>query len=250
MDLVMLILVGVIGLFAGTYGAIIGSSLLIVVPALMLLGLPAHIALGTGKISALFRDVPALINYEEAHKVKHHIVIPFTIFAVIFTIIGSFITLSLNEAVLRKIISFFMIFIGAFILANPKLGLNPKKIKFNRKSRMLSSFLGILIGFYAGIYGGGASSLMIFSFVIVLGLDFLGASASSKIPNMLTIFVFLVIFALYRKIDYIVAIPLVIGMTIGGYVGSKIAIKEGNKFIRWLFVFIIFVMAIKLLFFS
>jgi len=250
MEPLMLISIIVVGLFAGTFGAVVGSSLLVIVPALIFFGIPPHIALGTGKLSALFRDVPALINYHKGKKIAYKIAFPFSITMVIGTVIGAFVTLSLSEDVLKKVISIFMIVAIIFILFNPKLGLKAKKIKITKKSTIISLIAGLVCGFYAGIFGGGITLFMILSFVIIAGLDFLGAVATTKVPGMFSMITFVIIFGIYQKIDYIVAIPLVLSMVIGGYIGSKIALKKGNNFIRWLFILIVFIMAIKLLFFS
>lgn len=249
MDLLTSILIIIIGLVTGTFGAIVGSSLLIIVPALIFFGLPAHIALGTGKLSALLRDISALTNYHKSKKVVYSVATLFTIFGIIGTIIGALLTLSLSENILKNIILVFVIIMGILILLNPKRGLKSKNIKLNKKSIILSPILGLIIGFYAGIFGGGVNLLIIFLFVMVMELDFLGAVATSKASNLLFLLTFVIIFAINKKIDYIIAIPLGISMFIGGYIGSKIAIKKGNNFIRWLFIGVVFIMAIKLLFF-
>ncbi len=47
--------------------------------------------------------------------------------------------------------------------------------------------------------------------------------------------------------DINVAIPIVIGSLIGGYIGSKYAKYKGNKFIKMMFVIIGGILGIKLL---
>lgn len=247
MDIIFFISFLVIGVITGWFGAVIGSALLVTVPALILFGLPAHTALGTGKFSILFRELIALRIYHKNKVVSYSIALPFTILGIMGTIMGANFTLTLNEDTLKAIIYSFMIIVGVVLLFNHNLGMK-KRIVSSRKIIILGSIFGLVAGFYAGVYGGGLNLFMIFTFVL-LGQDFLGAVGTSKFPNLLFIIIFVIIFAFNKKIDYIASLPLVIGTVIGTYFGSKHAIKKGNKFIKGLFVIVVFAMAIKLLFF-
>ena len=84
-------------------------------------------------------------------------------------------------------------------------------------------------------------------FVFKAGHDYLTAVGTSKVPNIITCVVFVGIFAAHGKVDYNYAIPLIIGMTIGGHVGSKIALVQGNRFVRAILICVVFAMALKLL---
>ena len=57
----------------------------------------------------------------------------------------------------------------------------------------------------------------------------------------------LVMFALNGKILYILGIPMAIAMIVGARLGSKIAIKNGVKVIKPIFVTIELVLTLKLL---
>jgi len=243
------ILIFVIGLFCGGFGAVVGSSLLVIFPSLVFLGLPAHVALGTGKLSAFFRDVPALINYHKSRKVDYRTGAAFTLSAVTGTLLASWFALSLSPRTLEIFISICMLVMGVLIIANPSAGLDTKLRKSAAAQVRRVVIPGFLIGLYDGIFGGGVSILIILLFVFTAGHDYLRAVGTSKVPNIITCAAFVGVFASHGKVDYLFAIPLVLGMTIGGYTGSRFALRLGNRFVRGLLMALVFAMALKILLF-
>jgi len=73
--------------------------------------------------------------------------------------------------------------------------------------------------------------------------------ATNIIPWLALTISSLVIFALNGIIDYKIGIVLLIGMTVGGYIGAHVAIKKGDLWVKRLFVFLVIISGIKLLFF-
>ncbi len=78
--------------------------------------------------------------------------------------------------------------------------------------------------------------------MVFLGFDFLNASAYAKVINCMTnisaIFVFV------KQGNFILGIALIMALSnmIGNFLGSKMALKKGNEFIRKIFLFIVFIM--------
>lgn len=249
MDTLTFILVFAIGLFCGGFGAVVGSSLLVIFPSLVFLGVPAHVALGTGKLSAFFRDVPALINYHRCGKVDYRTGVVFTLSAVAGTLLASWFALSLSARTLEIVISICMLLMGVLIIANPSVGLD-SVTRENASARFPRVVIpGFFIGLYDGIFGGGVSILIILLFVFSAGHDYLRAVGTSKVTNITTCTAFVAVFAAHGKVDYLFALPLVLGMTIGGYTGSRFALQLGNRFVRGLLMALVFAMALKLLLF-
>ena len=249
MDAVTIIFMLLLGIFAGGFGAIIGSSLLVIVPSLVFLGLPVHVALGTGKLSGIFRDIPALVNYHKSGKVDYRAGTLFAASAVAGTVAASLYVLPLSGKTLEIIISVCMLIIAVLIVNNPSRGLEEKRVEIVRGSCLRIVSVGFIIGLYDGIFGGGVSLFIILSFIFLVGHDFLKAVGTAKIPNIINGVIFVCIFAAHQKVDYLYAIPLAVGMTVGGHLGSKFALVRGNRFVRALLISVIVLMALKLLLF-
>jgi uncharacterized membrane protein YfcA len=236
------------GFVLGIIGAIIGSTLLVLVPMLTFLGLPIHVSLGTAKFANLFREIIPLIQFRKNKLLNLKIIIPFTISGATFSAIGTHIALILNEKILSIFIGLFMIIISLIILLKPNLGLTEKEVHFSPKTTALSLIFGSLIGFYQGIFGGGTNVFIIFSFVFLFGNDFLKAVANSKLSNFILLFPSSLIFLIKGYVNWPFALPLMISTVIGSYFGAKLAIKKGSKLVRILFIGLVIIMGIKLLF--
>ncbi len=105
---------------------------------------------------------------------------------------------------------------------------------------LLAGFFGLIIGFYDGLIGPGTGSFLILVFIAVLGFDFIGASAHAKIVNMSTNLAALLYFSSTGHVLFEYAIPMAIFNVAGSFLGAKLALLKGNKFIRIFFLVVIF----------
>ena len=101
------------------------------------------------------------------------------------------------------------------------------------------------IGFYDGFFGPGTGMFMSYVFIKLLKMDFVNATANTKILNLTTNICSLIFFIILGKVEFYIAIPMSLANMLGGYLGAKSAIKSGNKFIRWIFLFMALALAIK-----
>ncbi|MGB7605647.1 MAG: TSUP family transporter [Lutisporaceae bacterium] len=106
------------------------------------------------------------------------------------------------------------------------------------------------LGFYDGFFGPGAGSFLIFLFISIFGFDFTISAGNGKILNFVSNITALVLFALNGKIIYLVGIPMALSMILGARIGTKIAINNGAKVIKPIFVTIALVLTAKLLYSS
>ena len=240
-------IISLVGLVLGAMGAIIGSTLLVIVPMLSLFGMPIQTAIGTGKVSVVGREITPAIYFQGKKLVKLSLAVPFSIAAFITSWYGSVVAVSLDSVHLEKIVGICMGLISAIILLNPKIGLQEKEIKPSLLTTIVSILLGVLVGFYTGIFGGGANVFIIFGFILIFGNTFLQATATSKLPNLIITAASIPMFVINDFVSWKIAIPLTISTAVGSYFGAKLAIKKGNRFIRVLFVGLVFVLAVKYL---
>jgi uncharacterized membrane protein YfcA len=240
-------IISLAGLVLGAMGAIIGSTLLVLVPLLSFLGLPIQTAIGTAKVSVIGREIIPAVYFHAKKLVKLGLAIPFSISALITSWYGSVVAISLDASILEKIVGIFMFIISAIILINPNIGLKEKKTRITFLHMLTSIILGAIVGFYTGIFGGGVNVFITFGFVLIFGNTFLQATATSKLPNLLITAISIPMFIINGFVNWEIAIPLTVSTTAGSYFGAKLAIEKGNKFIRVLFVGLVLVFAVKYL---
>jgi hypothetical protein len=80
---------------------------------------------------------------------------------------------------------------------------------------------------------------LVLAFVTLLGFDFLQASANAKMVNLATNFGSICLFIIKGKIIWMIALPMAFCNAIGGFLGAKLAINKGNKFIRIFFLVVV-----------
>jgi uncharacterized membrane protein YfcA len=242
-----IVIISLAGLVLGAMGAIIGSTLLVIVPMLSFMGLPIQTAIGTAKVSVIGREIIPAVYFHAKKLVKLGLAIPFSITALITSWYGSVVAISLDASILEKIVGICMCIISAIILINPKIGLQEKETKMTFRHRAISILLGAVVGFYVGIFGGGANVFIIIGFILIFGNTFLQATATSKLPNLLITAVSIPMFMINGFVNWEIAIPLTLSTSAGSFFGAKLAIIKGNKFIRMLFVGLVCVLAVKYL---
>jgi uncharacterized membrane protein YfcA len=99
--------------------------------------------------------------------------------------------------------------------------------------------ISMVIGFYDGFIGPGAGSFFMLAFVAFLHFDFLHASAHAKMVNLATNLGSVTLFLVKGKIIWMIALPMAAANSLGGFIGAKLAISKGNRFIRVFFLIII-----------
>ena len=81
--------------------------------------------------------------------------------------------------------------------------------------------------------------------VSVIGLDFLKSSAVSKVSNTAADLSSWTVLALGGYVQWLLAIPLVIGNMAGSYIGSHMAIRRGDRFLRAVFLGVVVLLALR-----
>jgi uncharacterized protein len=93
-----------------------------------------------------------------------------------------------------------------------------------------------VIGFYDGFFGPGTGTFLILAFIGIFGFDFLLASASAKVINLVTNIAAVGWFVSIGKVPYKYAVPMAVANIAGGAIGARLAILKGNEFVRKFFL--------------
>ncbi|RYY67499.1 MAG: sulfite exporter TauE/SafE family protein [Chitinophagaceae bacterium] len=97
----------------------------------------------------------------------------------------------------------------------------------------------LILGFYDGFIGPGTGSFLILAYIVFIGFDFLQASAHAKLTNLATNLGSITLFLFKGKILWLFALPMAAANALGGYLGARLAIARGNRFIRVLFLVVV-----------
>jgi uncharacterized membrane protein YfcA len=245
-DPLTLLLLFIAAFLAGLIDAIAGGGGLITVPALMAIGLPPQVALGTNKLQASFGSGSAMLHFVRSGKVKLAECVSGIIWTAVGAGAGVLAIQRLDPALLRLIVPWMLITIAAYTLFTPNLG--EKDIHARLSPRLFYPAFGLAIGFYDGFFGPGTGSFWAMGFVLLLGFSLVRATAHTKVMNFTSNIVSLGIFLLAGQVHLLEGLLMGVAQFIGARIGAKLVIRKGAKFIRPVFILIVLLITAKLLY--
>ena len=230
--------------FAGFVDAMAGGGGLIQLPALIV-GLPNKelpLILGTNKVPSIFGTAAAARNYFKNIKPD----IPLTLSMMGPAFIGSMGGASLAAAVpkdfFKPFIVFLLVAVAIYTWLKPELGMS-ENLKYTHKKRLaIVALIGLLIGFYDGIFGPGTGTFLVFFLVSGIGYAFLKASGTAKLVNISTNAGAILSFQLTGHIWWQLGLLLAFANVTGAIIGSRLAIKGGSPLVRKVFLAVTFLL--------
>jgi uncharacterized membrane protein YfcA len=223
--------------FAGFVDAIAGGGGIITVPALMAVGFPPHLALGTNKLQASFGSLTAALNYRRGNLLSFRALALGIGFTALGAIAGTMTVQVVSAEWLKHIIPVLLIIIFVYVLCNPDLGALHKPHR--RAPWLFYAIAGCLLGFYDGFFGPGTGSLWTVALVVWLGLDLKRATAQTKALNFTSNIVSLGTFFLGGHVVVFAGLMMGAGQMIGAYLGSHVVMRRGTKFGRIFFLCVV-----------
>lgn len=243
----ILILLTFVSFSAGFIDSVAGGGGLLMIPSLLLAGIPSHNALGTNKFVAIFGSATASITFALNKKIIWRIALLGVVFSLLGSVCGTKTILLFDKQTVEKIILTILPF-TAIITFIPK-----KKIKSDvsdftsRELYVYSPIICFCLGFYDGFFGPGTGTFLILAFYSLLGMNMMNASAVAKVVNLASGVGSFITFAIKGNVLYSIGIPLAMANILGSFIGSKIAIKKGQGFIKIIIIAVFVIMFASLL---
>jgi len=244
-DPLTLILLIIAAFFAGLIDAVAGGGGLITVPVLMSIGLPPQTALGTNKLQASFGSGSAMLHFVRSGTVKLSECISGILWTAVGAATGALAIQCLDPTFLKLLVPWLMIVIVVYTILTPKLGSEDIHARLSRK--IFYPFFGLSIGFYDGFFGPGTGSFWAMAFVLLLGCSLVRATAYTKVMNFTSNIVSLVIFMSAGQVHFLEGFLMGGAQFIGARIGAKLVILKGARFIRPVFITVVFLITAKLL---
>ena len=246
-DILILIL---IGFFAGVVNTIAGGGSLLTLPVLIFLGLPPSVANGTNRIALFIQMLVGSAGF----KSKGIKTFPFSIYlgiaALLGSLIGAQIAVDIKGDTFNKILSFVMIAVVLIIIFKPKL----KASDVLERTTGKHLWVGCIAFFFFGIYGGflnaGLGFILIFFLHYYNRLSLVKSNAAKAVIISIYMGGALAVFIMNDKIDWSVGLTMAIGNAIGAWFSSRFSVNKGDKFVKYFLIVVVTAMAIKLWFFT
>lgn len=244
-NFLLLAAVPITGFAAGFINTLAGSGSLITLPILILLGLPANVANGTNRVGVLMQSVVAVATFRRGRALDATgawlLVAP----AVLGSVLGAQLAVDLDEILLRRIIGALMIALLVVMFVRPERWL---AVAGPRRARpWLEVPLFFAIGVYGGFIQAGVGIFLIAGLVLGAGFNLVGANAVKNAIVLAFTAAALVVFVANGQVHWLLGLLLAAGQGAGAWVGARLAVRRGARFVRWVVVVIVVLSAGALL---
>ncbi len=248
MDIEIIISLIFFAFFAGAIDAAVGGGGLIQIPALMSAfpQLATATLFGTNKLASICGTATAAWSYLRRVQLAWKLLAVIAVTAFISSFLGAACVTLIPQAILKPFVLLMLIVIAIYTLMKKQFGQVHFQPSITTKTLVLAGIGGVVIGFYDGIFGPGTGSFFIFYFIRYLKVDFLHASALSKIGNFMTNFAALSFFIPSGHVLLGLGLMMAMANVAGSLLGVKMALKYGSGFIRILFLILVSILIIRL----
>ena len=231
---------------AGVVDAIAGGGGLVTLPAVLAVGLPPHVALGTNKGQSVFGALAALVRFWRSGLVKGRLAAVTFPLGLVGSLLGAALVLLLRPEVLKPVVLVLLVVVAAVLAfrRGPPPGERPEPPL--KRLLTLGGVIALLIGAYDGFFGPGTGTFLIIAFSGLLGHGLTRASADAKVVNFASNVAAVALFSWRGLVLWKVALPMAAGQFLGAWVGVHLAVRGGDKLVRKVVLGVVVALVLKL----
>lgn len=249
LDVVTLLLLGAVALLAGFIDAVAGGGGMLVMPALLSIGMPPHLVVGTNKLIGTFGTFSASLTFIRKKLFQPTLWWAMSFATFIGALIGAVLIYLMSAGVLKKLLPLAILLASAYLIwprrVRPPVISSPEPATAHPRGVQLTA--GGLIGFYDGFIGPGTGAFWMAAAMKLFGLDLVAAAGVARFMNFISNLTALATFAILGNIDYLIGLSMGVLLMCGAFLGAQSAIRYGAPFIRPVFLLVVVLMAGRLL---
>ena len=214
------------GFLAGFVNSMAGGGSLVTVPLLSLAGVEGLLANGTNRVAVLLQNVGSGYGYFRRRVVDRAQVVPILLPALAGGFLGAMIVSRIDDAFFERIFGVLMV---------PMLLLSLWKPRNRSAPDPWPTGVNVVVFFAVGVYAGAIQAGVGLIMLMLLGRaghDLVTANAIKTYVILGVTTIAVAVFALESQVVWVPALVLSAGMTLGGYLGSQIAVDGGERVIK------------------
>lgn len=240
-------LLPVAGFVAGVVNTIAGGGSFLVLPLLVLLGMPDQIANGTNRIAIALQSLYSVRAYHVKRPIDPRAVVRLLIPSLPGLVVGFVLATFLSPAVFRTVVGALFLAFVAFMLLQPRLLLQKREQPTVRPRVVLWAVL-FAIGAYAGFLQAGVGLLLLVALSVLEGRELVDANGLKLALIAVWIVPTMVWFAAAGQVEWLPGLLVGVGNFWGAKVGASWAVKKGNQLIFGFLVVVMVVTGVGMLF--
>jgi uncharacterized membrane protein YfcA len=244
---VQAILVASVGLVAGVANVSAGGGSLLTVPMLIFTGLPGPVANGTNRIALIVQNLVAVRTFRGGGISERRRSLPLTLVALPGVALGAWVGVIIEDQLFRRLLGAVLLVMLGFVLARPRARDRASRAARHPRAPTLLAF--VFIGFYSGFIQAGVGFLFIAVLVLVERLSLVRANAVKVTVILAFQLLALAIYAWGGKVAWLPGLVLAAGNGLGGWLGVRLSLSRGERYLRPAIAVCVVAFAIKLLLF-
>lgn len=210
---------------------------MISLPALLAVGLPPHVALGTNKLQSAMGTSFAAGNYARRGLVSGEGLPVGVGCTALAAFAGAWSVSRLSAELLLHVIPWLLVAIFVYVLLSPRVGESRREARFGVVA--FNALAGVVLGYYDGFFGPGTGSFWTMGYVALLGYTLPQATGQTKVMNLTSNVASLVWFGSNGSVLWPVGAAMGAANIVGALLGSHLAIRKGTRFIRNAFLIVV-----------
>jgi uncharacterized membrane protein YfcA len=221
-----------------------GGGGFIVIPYYLFIGLPPANALATAKLGGIGVAAGSMAAFRGKGLVHKKLVIPFMTITFVCSLISAWLIPRINPGIFENAIGL------ALIVLIPTLFI--KKASFQPGHRttlwLVAGFiLYTIFSFLQTLIGTGMGSVLVLILMFLFGLSALESNATKRVAQSIQAVMLFVLLAIQGLVWWKYALAGLVGSTLGGHIGSHIAIRKGDRFVKYMLAIVMLTSGIGLL---
>jgi len=225
------------GLGGGFVNTLAGSGSMIMVPALMLAGVPADMANATSRVPILAQCLTSATAFARAGRLERGPALDVAPPLIAGALVGSYVaTLVPNRIFEPMLIGTMLVMAVLMVLGRDQFAIDattpPRKVLGSPSTIAIT----LVAGFYGGLIQAGAGFVLLALLSGLLRYDLVRANALKAVVMLSYIIVTVVVFAARDRIVWGAAGAMTIGSVLGAWLGAKVALGRGAEWIRWIVI--------------
>ena len=244
---VRMVLIVVVGVFLASFvDGVAGGGGIISVPTYFLAGLPAHLALGTNKLSSCIGTSVSAARFIRSGYVDWKLGVPSILLALYGAHLGTRLQLALDERYLKWLLLAVLPVVAVVVLRQKRLPEERGEIAPGKQAAIVLA-AALIVGAYDGFYGPGTGTFLILIFCQLGRMDLRTASGNVKLVNLASNIGALATSLLNGKVFLVLGLIGAVASVAGHYIGAGLAIKDGSKIVRPIILLVLILLAVKVI---
>lgn len=231
------------GIVAGIVNVLAGGGSSLCLPVLIFAGLDPVTANGTNRIAIAAQSVSAVGGFQKQRLNNFPVSLKLASTAVPGALIGAFLATRIDNDTFRYVLVAVLIGSAVALFAPQKH--NPDGTASVHP--LLLHPVMFLIGLYGGFIQVGVGIAFLAGMQRVTQLDLVRVNAHKMVITLLYTLPALAIFWWMGEVNWPLGLALAVGTTTGGWLGSQIAVRGGERWIKTLVAVVVVGMSLKLL---